>query len=252
MQHSLDKAMFVHPGRWFGACRRLYRGGDPMGTGTQHVDRLLPEQQARRIISVVARRLVEARCLQSPSLTTPKGVMTNMTFRFAVLSLALVSISHPALASVDASAIDADGVAIDALLDSSGAATADAPLASVDAVAPQIDVAVDLALATPDARATSAIDAGNAVDLSPSVDAGVGKDASVALDGGSRALDGGAVDAGPKPILLVDGGAQGLVPDDRGCSIGAVGRRHDLGLGFGALPFLAWAVIRTLRRRGSS
>jgi len=183
--------------------------------------------------------------------------MTNMTFRFVVLSLALVSISHPARASVDASPVDADGVAIDALYDSqpldvSGTGSADAPLSFSDAAAPLSDAALDLALATPDARGTSAVDAGGGLDSSLPVDAVAGGDALAVLDGGARAVDGSAADAGAKPILLVDGGAQGLVTDDRGCSIGAVGSRRDLGLGFGALPFLAWAAIRVVRRRGSS
>jgi hypothetical protein len=187
-----------------------------------------------------------------------KGVMTNMTFRFVVLSLALVSISYPALASVDASPIDADSVAIDALydghpLDVGAAGSADAPLSSADAPAPPSDAALDLALATPDTRGTSALDAGGDLDSSLPVDAGVGGDALAVLDGAARGVDGGAADAGAKPILLVDGGAQGLVTDDRGCSIGALGAgRGQRNLGLGALPFLAWAAIRVVRRRRRS
>jgi hypothetical protein len=218
-----------------------------------HVDRLLPEQQMQRGIGVVLRRWVEARCLQSSSITTPKGAINNMTFRFAVLSLALVSISHPALASVDASPIDSEGLAMDALydsqpLDSSGAA--DTPLSSVDAPASLSDATIDLSLPSPDVRSSS-IEAGGG-DASSSVDASVGRDALAAVDGDARGVDGGVLDAGPKPILLADGGAQGLVTDDRGCSIGTMGSRHDQGLGFGALPFLAWAAVRVVRRRGRS
>lgn len=223
-----------------------------MGTGTQQVDRLLPEQQAQSGIGMVPRRLVEARCLQSLGITTPKGAINNMTSRFAVLSLALVSISHPALASVDASPIDGDGVTVDALYDSQPLdnGSADAPLSSVDVASLPNDSAVDLSLAAPDTAILA--EAGGGKDASSPVDASVPGDALAALDGGSRSADGGAADAGAKPILLVDGGAQGLVTDDRGCSIGALGSRRDLGLGFGAIPFLAWAAIRVVRRRGRS
>jgi hypothetical protein len=220
-----------------------------------HVDRLLPEQQVQCDIGMVPRRSVEARRLQSSSITTPKGAINNMTFRFAALSLALVSISHPALASVDASPIDSEGLAIDALydslpLDSSGVGSADTPLSSVDAPASLSDATIDLSLPSPDARSSSSEAGGG--DTSSSVDASVGRDALAAVDGGARGVDGSALDAGPKPILLADGGAQRLVTDDRGCSIGALGSRRDQGLGFGALPFLAWAAIRVVRRRGRS
>jgi hypothetical protein len=82
MNHSLDEAIFVQPGRWFCAYLRLDKVGDPMGTGTQHVDRLLPEQHVRRGIGAVPRRLVEARCLQSSclqssSITIPRVQSTT-------------------------------------------------------------------------------------------------------------------------------------------------------------------------------
>jgi hypothetical protein len=106
---------------------------------------------------------------------------------------------------------------------------------------------VDVAAVVPDSAL--AIDA--AADVAQVPDVGYAIDTSAALDASTRGVDGG-VDSGPKPILLGDGAAKNLVPDDRGCSVGRFGS-HRRSSGFLALlPFLGWAVIRSVRRRGRS
>lgn len=175
-----------------------------------------------------------------------------MNLRTALFSIAFASLSHPALASVDADS-PVDGAAVDAgiyvsydsqSLDTIGA-SADLPISTAD-----VALSTDSGTDSPSPR----LDGGSAasVDVALVADASAGVDLASIVDGGARGVDGGAVDSGPKPILLVDGGAQGLVKDDRGCSISAVdGRRHG-DVGFGLLPFLTWVAIRVARRRGHS
>jgi hypothetical protein len=61
------------------------------------------------------------------------------------------------------------------------------------------------------------------------------------------------LDAGPKPIPLVDGGAAGLVADHSGCSVGLAGGRRPSGVSLlGLIPLLAWVAAHAARRRRRS
>lgn len=155
-------------------------------------------------------------------------------------------------------------------LDLGGAASPDVPLgpplADAGVVAP--DVGTDVGNAAADARSALGGDARDLPDVVPiadvawaldesggrdgaGVDAGAALDTAASSDGGSRGVD-GALDSGPKPVLLADGGAKNLVSDDRGCSVGAVGGRGRSSSALALLPFLALVAARLARRRGRS
>jgi hypothetical protein len=162
---------------------------------------------------------------------------------------------------------DGGSVVLDATTDGEfldvGGSGPDVPLGQpvADASAGALDSGTD-ARVTADARL--AVDANISADLNPdsppAVDTGLEValasdvafplDASSSVDGGVRGVDGG-VDSGPKPILLGDGAAKNLVPDDRGCSVGAFGTGRQ-SPGTAALLLLGWVVVRSVRRRGRS
>jgi hypothetical protein len=162
---------------------------------------------------------------------------------------------------------DGGSVVLDATTDSEfldvGGSGLDVPLGQpvADASTSALDTGAD-ARVTADARL--AVDANISADLNPdsppAVDTGLEVasasdvafplDASSSVDGGARGVDGG-VDSGPRPILLGDGAAKNLVPDDCGCSVGAFGAGRQSS-GLLGLLLVGWAVLRSVRRRGRS
>jgi len=138
------------------------------------------------------------------------------------------------------------------------AATPDAATATPDVVAAADTWAIsDLSLVadaswTPDVVAAAdtlvALDTSVVADAYVAVDTFVAIDLAAAGDGGARIGDGGAGDggSGPPPVYLPDGGTQGWVADETGCSFG--GGRPARGAAL--IPLVGLVALWTVRRRG--
>jgi MYXO-CTERM domain-containing protein len=185
--------------------------------------------------------------------------------RFALVTALAVASSSLVLAA-DGGDNPPDG-GIVGLIDSgaidSSASPDAAGVSDVAAAAPDLVVAVD-ALARPDlslvadapwtpdvvlsADAPVAPDTSVAVDVPVPVDTFVAIDLAAAVDGGANAGDGGAGDggSGSPPVYLPDGGTQGWIADDTGCSFG-----HGRPAGGAALiPLFGLVALWLVRRRG--
>ena len=138
-----------------------------------------------------------------------------------------------------------------------GAAAADAAVVKDGPVAADAPVAADLPLLAdapwvPDVALSAdvpvALDTSVASDTRAAIDAFVAIDLAAAGDGGAKAGDGGAGDggSGPPPVYLPDGGNQGLVADDTGCSFG----RGRPGRGAALIPLVGLVALWIVRRRG--
>jgi hypothetical protein len=166
-----------------------------------------------------------------------------MLFRSAPLALfSLLLITSPAVVRAqDDGGVASDGGFLDvgAPVDSAPAEIADAPEASPDALLPLPDAPLslpDAVLSLPDAVLPLPLDAPLVADLDARGDA---------VSDASRG------DAGPDaaPVkLLPDGGANGLVADNTGCSMG-----HGRGSsGPAALVLVLGLAFVVARRRGRS
>jgi hypothetical protein len=150
--------------------------------------------------------------------------------------------------------IDAGVIDVSAPLDV--AASADVAAVKDVAVAADAPVAEDLPLLADAAWAPDLVlstDAPVALDTGVVADAHTVVDTSVAIDlaagdGGARAGDGGAGDggSGPPPVYLPDGGNQGWVADETGCSFGG-GRPAG---GAALIPLFGLVALWIVRRRG--
>jgi hypothetical protein len=158
-----------------------------------------------------------------------------------------------------------DSGAVDSAASFDVAVVSDVTAATPDAAAVTPDV-----VAEADTRATSDLspvadaswtpDGVAATDTSVALDTSSGKDAYVpvdtfvaidlvaAVDGGTKVSDGGAGDggSGPPPVYLPDGGTQGWVADETGCSFG--GGRPARGTML--IPLSGLVALWMVRRRG--
>jgi MYXO-CTERM domain-containing protein len=148
---------------------------------------------------------------------------------------------------------DLDSGAIDSSASLDVAVVSDVQVVKDVRVAADVPAAADLPLLADAADVVLSADATVALDTSVAVDAGAAIDTFVAIDlaaavDGAKAGDGGAGDggSGPPPVYLPDGGNQGWVADDTGCSFGG-GRPAR---GEGLIPLFGLVALWVVRRRG--